>query len=101
MSKACIYCKAQSCRKVKCAIENCTVKLKECCLQRGKYCINCAVAVYHVGEENIHKVLNYSYCQYCYKVIGNLRLNGVDHDDWEKRRFHKACYKLWIQEGNM
>ena len=26
-------------------------------------------------------------------AIGNLRCNGADHEDWEKRYLHKTCWK--------
>lgn len=103
MLKNCEYCKSLLCYKKKCAVTGCKIYLNECVLQSKKYCINCAADIYAIGETNQFKLLNNKYCQYCYKVkqpIGSSRLNGADHDDWEDRKFHKACYKLWKAERN-
>lgn len=38
-------------------------------------------------------------CLHCGKImpaIGSHRTNGADHDDWETRMLHKACFKLLL-----
>jgi hypothetical protein len=35
-------------------------------------------------------------CQLCNKglpTIGNMRMNGKDHNDWDGRQYHKKCWK--------
>ena len=40
-------------------------------------------------------MLNKKICLYCNKTlvpIGNSRINGKFHDDWQTRKYHKKCY---------
>ena len=39
-----------------------------------------------------------SHCQKPLKVVGNLRKNGKNHDDWDSRSLHKKC---WITERKL
>jgi hypothetical protein len=42
-------------------------------------------------------------CWHCGNIVavGKLRCNGADHEDWEGRYLHKACWKVLKSEKIM
>lgn len=43
-------------------------------------------------------------CVYCGKVlvkIGRKRVNGKNHDDWDDRKYHKKCFKIISDRGDI
>ena len=53
-------------------------------------------------EYEIHK--KYEKCVWCNKAlqpIGNARLFGANHKDWESRTSHKKCWVLYELKGGL
>ena len=60
---------------------------------RGK-CVNCNILGW--DQKSYKLIMEKKGCQLCGKrllPIGNNRINGKDHNDWNGRIFHKKCWK--------
>jgi hypothetical protein len=48
--------------------------------------------------------MNTKSCEYCNKKlvkIGYNRSNGKPHVDWNERKYHKKCLKIFLLEDNI
>lgn len=68
---------------------------KKKCMSQDLLCV-CAPGLYKDKDGDIF--VKPGYCHECYRklvAIGTARANGVEHhDDWDRRKYHKKCWKL-------
>ncbi len=60
----------------------------------GTKCMNCSILGW--DEKSYKLIMEKKGCQSCGKrliPIGNNRINGKNHNDWNGRIFHKKCWK--------
>jgi len=52
--------------------------------------------IYNIKKEMEVEKNGKKKCELCKKTlvpIGGSRANGAQHKDWEKRKYHKSCFK--------